>query len=129
MKLFVPCTVVLGFCASALATQAVATRTLAAQAVATRTLAAQAIAKQDLEFSPVGEDPIPSMLAEVSPERLLEHVEKLVSFHTRHTFSETGSDERGIGAARRWLRSELLAWLKAGCPSRDQFEALRESLR
>ena len=97
MKLFVPCTVVLGFCASALATQA----------VATRTLAAQAIAKQDLEFSPVGEDPIPSMLAEVSPERLLEHVEKLVSFHTRHTFSETGSDERGIGAARRWLRSEL----------------------
>jgi len=33
---------------------------------------------------------------------------KLASFGTRHTLSETDDPERGIGAARRWLRDELL---------------------
>ena len=54
-------------------------------------------------------DPIPRMLERVDPERPMEDVETLVSFHTRHTLSETESDERGIGAARRWLKSELQA--------------------
>jgi hypothetical protein len=30
-----------------------------------------------------------------------------VSFGTRHTMSDTVSDTRGIGAARRWIKSEL----------------------
>ena len=34
-------------------------------------------------------------------------MEKLVSFGTRHTMSETVSDTRGIGAARRWIKSDL----------------------
>ena len=45
-------------------------------------------------------DPIPAILSKVSPERIMARIEKLVSFHTRHTWSETESDERGIGAAR-----------------------------
>jgi hypothetical protein len=34
-------------------------------------------------------------------------VEKLASFGTRHTLSDTISDTRGIGAARRWIKAEL----------------------
>lgn len=40
-----------------------------------------------------------------------EHIEKdigaLVGFGTRHTLSETKSDTRGIGAARRWIKQEF----------------------
>lgn len=43
----------------------------------------------------------------VSGERLLADVETLAGFGTRHTLSETESDDRGIGAARRWLRAEF----------------------
>ncbi len=33
-------------------------------------------------------------------------VETLIGFHTRHTFSDTLSDETGIGAAFRWFENE-----------------------
>ncbi len=46
---------------------------------------------------------IDSLTVEVSQERLREDIDGLVSFHTRHTFSDTLSPSRGIGAARRWL--------------------------
>ena len=52
-------------------------------------------------------DPIPTLIAQAEPGRMLAHVERLAGFHTRHTLSETESDERGIGAARRWLAAEL----------------------
>ena len=38
---------------------------------------------------------------EVSAEKLEYKVQNLVDFGTRNTFSETESDTRGIGAARR----------------------------
>ncbi|QDV06088.1 Bacterial leucyl aminopeptidase precursor [Planctomycetes bacterium Poly30] len=53
-------------------------------------------------------DPIPALLASADPARLTRDIETLVSFGTRHTLSETESEVRGIGAARRWLKSELL---------------------
>jgi hypothetical protein len=59
--------------------------------------------------------PLPSPLAlheiadAVSAENLQRDVRKLVSFGTRHTLSETVSDVRGIGAARRWIRTEFEA--------------------
>jgi len=43
----------------------------------------------------------------VYPDRIEEDIEKLVSFGTRHTLSDTTSDRRGIGAARRWLKAEF----------------------
>lgn len=61
----------------------------------------------DTAFTP--RDPIPSMLQRIDPARPMADVEKLVTFHTRHTLSETDSDERGIGAARRWLKQELVS--------------------
>src|SRR5690606_18699857 len=42
-----------------------------------------------------------------SAERIEADIRKLVSFGTRHTLSETTSDTRGIGAARRWIRAEF----------------------
>jgi hypothetical protein len=50
---------------------------------------------------------IKKILAEISPKRIEGYVAKLVSFGTRHTMSETESDTRGIGAARRWIKGEL----------------------
>lgn len=43
----------------------------------------------------------------VSANRIQEDVIKLVSFGTRHTLSDTLSKSRGIGAARRWIKSEF----------------------
>lgn len=43
----------------------------------------------------------------VSPERLEKDVQTLVDFGTRNTFSDTISETRGIGAARRWIKSEF----------------------
>jgi hypothetical protein len=50
---------------------------------------------------------IDAVVREISPQRIRGYVEKLVSFGTRHTMSETESETRGIGAARRWIKSEL----------------------
>ncbi|MEC8418360.1 MAG: M28 family metallopeptidase [Pseudomonadota bacterium] len=44
---------------------------------------------------------------EISPERIESDITTLVNFGTRHTLSETESDTRGIGAARRWIKAEF----------------------
>jgi Zn-dependent M28 family amino/carboxypeptidase len=46
-------------------------------------------------------------MSRISAERAKASVERLASFGTRHTLSETQSTTRGIGAARNWLRSEF----------------------
>lgn len=43
----------------------------------------------------------------VSPERIEADIRALVGFGTRHTLSETESDTKGIGAARRWIKNEF----------------------
>lgn len=43
----------------------------------------------------------------VSAERIETDIRKLANFGTRHTMSDTKSDTRGIGAARRWIKSEF----------------------
>ncbi|MFT4721880.1 MAG: hypothetical protein ACI9SB_003059, partial [Candidatus Azotimanducaceae bacterium] len=42
-----------------------------------------------------------------SAERIEADIQTLVSFGTRHTLSETASEARGIGAARRWIEAEF----------------------
>ena len=44
-----------------------------------------------------------------SAKRIYSDIETLVGFGTRHTLSETKSEVRGIGAARRWIFSEFEA--------------------
>lgn len=43
----------------------------------------------------------------VSAERIKADVKTLTEFGTRNTFSDTISETRGIGAARRWIKSEF----------------------
>lgn len=47
------------------------------------------------------------IIDEVSSDRIEKDIRKLVSFGTRHTLSDTISKKRGIGAARRWIKSEF----------------------
>jgi hypothetical protein len=42
-----------------------------------------------------------------SPERIESYVRTLAEFGTRNTLSDTLSDTRGIGAARRWIKAEF----------------------
>ena len=43
----------------------------------------------------------------ISEDRIRNDVKKLADFGTRNTFSDTISETRGIGAARRWIKSEF----------------------
>lgn len=47
------------------------------------------------------------IVAAASPQRLEADIRKLAGFGTRNTLSDTVSDTRGIGAARRWIKSEF----------------------
>jgi Zn-dependent M28 family amino/carboxypeptidase len=43
----------------------------------------------------------------VSADRIAKDIEILANFGTRNTFSDTVSETRGIGAARRWIKKEF----------------------
>ncbi len=49
-----------------------------------------------------------------SAKRIEKDIQTLVNFGTRHTLSDTVSDTRGIGAARRWIKGEFDA-ISADC--------------
>ncbi|HTN52319.1 MAG TPA: M28 family peptidase [Anaeromyxobacter sp.] len=70
---------------------------------------------------------VAGLVAAVDAARLRASVERLAAFGTRHTLSDTVSQTRGIGAARRWLAAEV-AGLAAAPGSRlrpfeDEFTA------
>ncbi|MEO0468488.1 MAG: M28 family metallopeptidase [Bacteroidota bacterium] len=57
---------------------------------------------------PASVDPRIYDIAEApSAERLEHDISKLAGFGTRNTMSDTVSDTRGIGAARRWIKAEF----------------------
>lgn len=47
------------------------------------------------------------IITNVSEERIKTDITRLAGFGTRHTLSDTLSETRGIGAARRWIKSEF----------------------
>ena len=47
------------------------------------------------------------IIEDVSAERIESDIRTLAGFGTRNTFSDTVSETRGIGAARRWIKSEF----------------------
>ncbi len=53
------------------------------------------------------EDSIYNIIEAVSAKRIEKDITTLVNFGTRNTFSDTISNTRGIGAARRWIKSEF----------------------
>ena len=54
-----------------------------------------------------GDAQIDAIVKELSARRIEITIRKLAGFETRHTLSETDSETRGIGAARRWIKAEL----------------------
>jgi len=55
-----------------------------------------------------------SIINSVSASRLQKDITTLANFGTRHTLSDTLSDQRGIGAARRWIKKEF-EMISKGC--------------
>lgn len=71
-------------------------------------LATASVTAQPADGPPPSVNPaIQSMVEDVQDDRLESYVQTMVDFETRHTLSDTTSDERGIGAARRWVKSEF----------------------
>lgn len=50
---------------------------------------------------------IAKVIREISTKRIEANIRKLASFGTRSILSDTASETRGIGAARRWIKAEL----------------------
>ena len=48
-----------------------------------------------------------SIVSEVSPARISKDINKLANFGTRHTLSDKLSNQRGVGAATRWIYNEF----------------------
>ncbi|WP_199902627.1 M20/M25/M40 family metallo-hydrolase [Azospirillum sp. B4] len=78
----------------------------------------EASAPEASAVGPVDDHPVlREIAAQVDPAQLHATIEKLVSFGTRHTLSDTTSPDRGIGAARSWVKSRFEAISKdcGGC--------------
>lgn len=57
---------------------------------------------------PPGDTPLlADLAAEVRAARIEKDIRTLVGFGTRHSLSDTKSETRGIGAARRWIEAEF----------------------
>ncbi len=58
-------------------------------------------------------------------------VAKLLGISLRHLWKLSASGRLPapirLGRSVRWRLDELRAWLNAGCPARDQWEAMREA--
>jgi hypothetical protein len=58
--------------------------------------------------APSATDPdIAGIVRNVSPARLETYVRALAGFGTRHSLSSSDDPQRGVGAARRWIKSTL----------------------
>ncbi|WP_234735612.1 M20/M25/M40 family metallo-hydrolase [Tellurirhabdus bombi] len=65
---------------------------------------AQTIVQRDPEIA--------KLVGEISADSLRAHVDKLVSFGTRHTLSPDTDKKRGLSAARRWVLSKFQEYAK-----------------
>ena len=65
-------------------------------------------------FSAQTDSKIYDIIEAVSAERIKSDVKTLTEFGTRNTFSDTISTTQGIGAARRWIKSEFET-ISKGC--------------
>lgn len=70
-------------------------------------LFAQTNANSGISSAPVYQPFLKELANSVSPDRLESDIRTLANFDNRHTLSDTTSDTRGIGAARRWIKQEF----------------------
>jgi hypothetical protein len=85
--------------------------------VATLSPSSGPIASVDARAGLTSNPEITAVLNEINSANIRRIDSTLVSFGTRNTFSDTTSQTRGIGAARRWIYSELQRYSQAcgGC--------------
>jgi hypothetical protein len=95
----------------------VASSAMAQQPTSAARRAAAATAAPDVSIGLARDARIAAALADVDARRIRYTDSMLVSFGTRHTLSDTLSETRGIGAARRYLYGELRAYSRdcGGC--------------
>ena len=76
-----------------------------------------AVATPDITIGLPTDPALQAAIRDISAERIRATDSVLVSFGTRHTMSDTTSDIRGIGAARRYLFAKLRGYSEAcaGC--------------
>src|SRR5258708_555729 len=80
-------------------------------------IAAPALAQPGSTIGLQRDPAIAAALGEIDPARIRAIDSTLVSFETRNTFSDTLSNTRGIGAARRWIYSQFQRYSRdcGGC--------------
>lgn len=100
--------------------------TIAAPLSAQRNVMTSAV--PDVTIGLIRDPALAATIAEISAARIRETDSVLVSFGTRHTMSDTLSNTRGIGAARRYLFAKLNGYSKAcgGCLRVEYDPALME---
>ncbi len=64
-----------------------------------------AIAQDSIDYKE--QEKLHEIAGAMQADRIESDIQTLVDFGTRHTLSETESDTRGIGAARRWIFAEF----------------------
>ncbi|WP_425153147.1 M28 family metallopeptidase [Candidatus Palauibacter sp.] len=69
--------------------------------------AARSLGAQEAKGPPSELAALHDIVASVSTERVEADIRRLAGFGTRHTLSDTLSDARGIGAARRWIKAQF----------------------
>ncbi len=69
------------------------------------------------QLSQASDERLFALVQSVSPERIEKDINSLVGFGTRHSLSDSTSEDRGIGAARRWIEAEFrrISKLCDGC--------------
>ncbi|SDJ51235.1 M28 family peptidase [Microbulbifer yueqingensis] len=70
-------------------------------------LSSLAVAAPSLAQPATDSELLEEIRQDVSADRIEKDIRTLVGFGTRHTLSETESETRGIGAARRWVHDEF----------------------
>lgn len=65
------------------------------------------VSKSKAEVKYTDQQKLHEIVKQVSAKNIEKDIIKLVDFGTRHTLSETKSNVRGIGAARRWIKAEF----------------------
>lgn len=70
-------------------------------------VSAASSASEPVPLPPARDARITPLVAAVSAGRIGADVATLAGFGTRHTLSDTASQTRGIGAARRWVEAEM----------------------
>src|SRR5687767_8093377 len=85
---------------------------------------------QETTTPPLSNARLDGLIDSVSAARIEHDIRTLAGFGTRHTLSDTTSETRGIGAARRWIKAELdrVSTVCGGCLEIEYHRALVDKI-